>query len=183
MNKTIVALALTALMGGAMASPGNDGCVGNCPQGGGGGSASALARATARASASQLQSQALISRQANSQTFSYTESDRGNTYEDYTPNAVAPSIDPTVPCAIPVSMGVGVPGLAASGGTAYIDEGCEQRELIRIGLTSGNAAAEGKAAQLLNRQLDEALAERAPESDETVASWSSSGGIWEWQGN
>ena len=93
-------------------------------------------------------------------------SDHKGTYDKYTPSAAAPSIDPTVPCAIPVTAGIGVPGLSASGGTAYIDEGCELRELIRIGLTSGNAVAEDKAAQLLNRQLDEALAE----SEEAVAS-------------
>jgi len=88
------------------------------------------------------------------------------------PSAMAPSIDPTVPCAVPVSgAGSGV-GFGFSVGSAYIDKGCEQRELIRLGLTSGNPAAEDKAAALLNQELDNAL--RASESPQEPAE-----SVWE----
>ena len=111
---------------------------------------------------------AAVSSASGAATVNAYVSSGGGDYKDYTPSVSAPRIDPTVPCAIPVSVGVGVPGFAASGGTAYVDTGCEQRELIRIGLTSGNVQAEAKAAALLNRQLDAALA--ANEESAAVAS-------------
>lgn len=109
--------------------------------------------------------------------------DLGDTYKKYTPPGNAPSIDPTVPCAIPVALGIGVPGLSASGGSAYVDEGCNLRELIRIGLTSGVPTAKAKAATLLNRQLDEALEEDAVEAEEAATADEEEFNIWSYQEN
>lgn len=126
----------------------------------------------------QGQMQGQLNKQRNNQEMTYNEADGVHYSGGYTvrqknvPAVSAPSIDPTAPCAIPLSGGGSGVGFGVSFGSAYIDEGCEQRELIRIGLTSGNTKAADKAAKLLNRQLDEALGE--DEEDEAVASGPSS---------
>jgi len=159
-------------------------------QGGAGGNSSALAVGTAHSNAtatagasafnrttvrtnvdaSSRQGQGQIQGQGQSMTYNESKQDYSNTYEDYTPSVAAPSMGVSAPCYVPVSVGVGIPGVVASGGTAYEDEACTRRELIRIGLQSGEANAMGKAAALLNRELDAALAEN--EESETVASGS-----------
>jgi hypothetical protein len=187
MNKTLLAVALVALMGGAYAGTDKDTgevCQGSTCNGGGGGGAGGSSEATGIGVGvgigyANSRSRAVNNTQVNVNAGS--AGGGGGTYRvKNVPTAVAPSIDPTAPCAIPVSGGGSGVGFGVSFGSAYVDEGCEMRELIRIGLTSGNAVAEDKAAQLLNRQLDEALAE----SDEAVASGPvSESSAWAWQTN
>lgn len=155
MKKTAIVLALALALGGAaMAGTDKDTgevCQGStCNSGGAGGQGGTgigvgigvgVAKASARASATQ----------SNSQSMTYNEA--------YTPNAYAPTIGATVPCLVPISGGVGVPGASVSLGSGVIDTGCEQREVVRLGLSSSDAAVKAKANRVLENQLDAILAE------------------------
>lgn len=97
----------------------------------------------------QLQGQA----QGQSVTYNEAKQDYSNTYEEYATAAYAPSINATVPCAIPVTGGLQLPGVGGlSGGSAYVDEGCELRETVRLGLT-GDAQSRDMANAVLQQQL------------------------------
>jgi len=104
----------------------------------------------------QGQVQGQLSKQANSQKMQYNEAkqDYSNMYEDYAAPGYAPSINATVPCAIPVTGGLTLPGVGGlSGGSAYVDEECEVREAVRLGLSSNDAATQDLANQLLRAKL------------------------------
>ncbi|MCB9020174.1 MAG: hypothetical protein H6546_07580 [Chitinophagales bacterium] len=109
----------------------------------------------------QMQEQSQTSKQANAQSMTYNEADGVHYSGEYSvknvPDAVAPSIDPTAPCAIPLTgAGSGV-GFSLGLGTAYVDVGCEMREVVRLGLMSGNAAVNAKANEVLSTELDKYL--------------------------
>ena len=131
----------------------------------------------------QLQGQ--VQGQDNDQNMTYNETDSmhysGKYKVETNPSMGLGGISPTAPCAIPLEGTYSGVGIGVGLGTAYVDKGCERRELIRMGLQSGNVEANGKAAALLNRDLDAALAE----SDEAVASGPSSSerDVWAFQGN
>lgn len=200
MNKTLMAVALTLAMGSALATGSNHHNTYNSG-GNSSASAGAVAGASAsnrttvgvgvnssnrntnmayggNAHQGQLQGQlqGQVQGQDNDQTMTYNESSRmhySGKYEVKTnPSMGLGGISPTAPCAIPVEGSYSGVGVGIGIGTAYVDKGCERRELIRMGLQSGNVEANGKAAALLNRDLDAALAEH--ESDEAVASGPSS---------
>ncbi len=96
---------------------------------------------------------------ASSSSLTYNEArqDYSDTYEDYTPNAYAPSVNTTVPCLVPITAGVGIPGVAVSGGSGVIDQGCEDREIIRLGLASGDTKTQRLANTALRVQLGDLL--------------------------
>ena len=48
-------------------------------------------------------------------------------------------------------------GFSLGLGTAYVDVGCEMREVVRLGLMSGNAAVNAKANEVLSTELDKYL--------------------------
>lgn len=101
-----------------------------------------------------------------------------------TPSMGLGGISPTVPCAIPVEGTYSGVGIGVGIGTAYVEDGCVRDRLIKSGLTSGNPDAVRKAAQLLNHDLDAALAKIAPrKSEEPVASGvtSSERDVWAFQ--
>lgn len=109
--------------------------------------------------------------QANAQSMTYNEATGVHYSGEYTvksaPPAVAPGIDPTVPCAIPLTgAGSGI-GFGFSVGTAYIDKGCELREEIRLGL-SGDSVSQALANQLMQARLRAHL-EEADASDPATA--------------
>ena len=114
----------------------------------------------------QGQGQSQDSRQANSQTMNYTESDRSDTYRKYTPSVAPPSIGTTVPCLVPISGGAGVPGFVASLGTGVLDEGCVERETIRLGLASddkqtkdmANTALQSRLGSIIVKDVEEEVA-------------------------
>ena len=184
MNKSIVAVALALAMGSAVA--GNN----NGPVFGGGGdndnrNTNVAKGGTAIQGQLQGQLQGQVQGQDNDQNMTYNETDSmhysGKYKVETNPSMGLGGISPTAPCAIPLEGTYSGVGIGVGLGTAYVDEGCERRELIRMGLQSGNVEANGKAAALLNRDLDDALAE----SDEAVASESSSSerDVWAFQGN
>jgi hypothetical protein len=111
-----------------------------------------------------------------SQTMNYTEAqqDYSKTYKKYTPTAVAPSINATTPCLIPISGALGVPGLSVGGGSGVLDKGCEERELIRLGLSSDNNDTWLLANRLLQTRLTavaESDQEAATKKEPETFSW------------
>ena len=85
--------------------------------------------------------------------YNYTESDRGDTYKRYAPSVTAPSIGTTVPCLVPISGGVSVPTTGISFGSGVIDEECEVREVIRLGLVSEDPDTKLLANTALQKRL------------------------------
>lgn len=78
------------------------------------------------------------------------------------PDAIAPSVQPTVPCAIPVNAAGSLVGGALSFGTAYIDTDCNLREDIRLGL-SGDSVSRNLANQVIQVRLRGHLDDAADE--------------------
>lgn len=112
----------------------------------------------------QVQGQS--SEQANRQVMHYNESDSMHYSGGYevknVPNAIAADISPTVPCAVPLTgAGSGV-GFGVSLGTAYIDEKCELRETVRLGLR-GDAESKRMANMVIRGQLQGYLDEQREE--------------------
>ena len=144
----------------------------------------AIANTRATSGSSAYSDQSQDSEQSNSQTMNYTESDRSDTYEDYTPSAYAPSINATVPCLVPISSGVGVPGFSGALGTGVVDTGCEQREIVRIALESEDPAVREKADLVLHYQLNEVLAtlQEDAEREEAVKAAETDNSVWAFQG-
>jgi len=184
MNKLILSAAVAAILitSPVFASPGDDKCVGNC-----GGDSSVPFNSTAMAGAksnansksvgvgigmggnassrsSAMGGSAFVSnKQGNEQSLQYNEAkqDYSDTYKDYTAPGYAPSINATVPCAIPVTGGLTLPAaVGISGGSAYVDENCELRETVRLGLR-GDATSKA----LANRVIQQKLLEYANESE------------------
>lgn len=59
------------------------------------------------------------------------------------PEAIAPSINATAPCRLPVTGGLSIVGGGFSAGATVLDEGCDLRETARVlhGIGYGEAAA------------------------------------------
>lgn len=132
----------------------------------------------------QGQAQQQKTRQANEQSMTYNESEgvhySGGYEVENVPDAYAASIQPTTPCAIPLTgAGSGV-GFGISLGTAYVDRECEIRETVRLGLNSSDARVKRLANDVLISKLEEMLSTEVEEdvsvnvndisSDEDVAS-------------
>jgi len=114
----------------------------------------------------QLQLQGQSSKQANAQSMTYNEAqqDYSDTYKEYAAPAYAPSIDPTVPCAIPLTGGITVPGVGGlAGGSAYIDKGCEIREMVRLGM-QGDETSQRLANEVIQTELWNVLVEQSEET-------------------
>ena len=115
-----------------------------------------------------MQSQS--SKQANAQSMTYNEATGMHYSGEYTvktvPDAIAASIQPTAPCAIPLTgSGSGV-GFGLSLGSAYVDKGCEIREDIRLGM-SGDEESRRLANKVLHSRLKAHLNEG--DEDEVVS--------------
>lgn len=100
--------------------------------------------------------------QANKQSMTYNEATgmhySGGYEVENVPNAIAADIQPTVPCAIPLTgAGSGV-GFGVSLGTAYIDKECEIRETVRLGF-HGDALSKNLANQVIQSKLLEYVEE------------------------
>lgn len=96
--------------------------------------------------------------------------------ERNTPDLGLSNVQPTIPCAIPVNAsGVGQ-AFGIGFGTAYIDKPCEERELIRLGLASGDSNTNRLANVVLQKRLAEILKPEAKEEDsrsnyEAIMGW------------
>jgi len=110
----------------------------------------------------QGQVQGQSSKQANAQSMTYNESEGVHYSGSYeakirnTPDAVAASIQPSAPCAIPLTGAGSGPGVSISLGTAYVEKGCVLRETVRIGM-SGDAVSRNLANQVIQGKLLEYL--------------------------
>lgn len=117
-----------------------------------GGSSQSLSNDSSNRNYMEGQSQS----QGNTQSMQYNEAAGVHYSGEYTvrgvPNAIAPSVQPTTPCAIPLNgAGSGV-GFGISLGTAYVDRNCELREDVRLGL-AGDAASQYLANQVIQQRL------------------------------
>ncbi len=122
------------------------------------------------------------SKQANKQSTSYTEAkqDYNDMYEDYVSAAIAGNVQPTVPCLVPINAGVVVPAVGSiSAGSGSIDRGCEMRETIRIGMSSGDTATQSMANAVLQNMLMDMLNEQAEVESPVVESTSPISQIYE----
>lgn len=165
------------------------GCVNNCGRGGNGGSGGAggvgIGVGGAGGSSSSSSSAAAVSGSSSgaAANLNYIEAqqDYSDTYEDYTPSAYAPSINSTTPCLVAVTGGVGVPGLSVSGGSGVIDQGCEDREVIRLGLASSSKRTQDLANRLLQARLTDVLVRDEQEALEAdiAAERSADAGSWD----
>jgi len=136
----------------------------------------------------QLQGQSLSNKnansakQANKQSTSYTEAkqDYNDMYEDYVSAAYAPSVQPTVPCLVPINGGVVVPAVGSiSAGSGAIDRGCEMRETIRIGLSSNDPSTQSIANAVLQNMLVDMLNEQTEIETPVVESTSPISQVYE----
>jgi len=141
----------------------------------------------------QEQGQSQSSKQANAQSMTYNEANGVHYSGGYeakirnTPDAVAPSIQPSAPCAIPLAGAGAGPGVSISLGTAYVEKGCVLRETVRIGL-SGDAVSRNLANQVIQGKLleyleqEDELAKARMEEAEELESAKAVGGyesIWD----
>lgn len=115
----------------------------------------------------QAQGQSQSSKQANAQSMTYNEADSMHYSGEYTVKtpvgtAVAPSIDPTAPCAIPLTGAGQNFSVGLSIGTAYVDKGCEMRETVRLGLM-GDEKSQNMANMVIRGQLQGYLDEQREE--------------------
>lgn len=132
--------------------------------------ASSSAAATVNSSVSSAQSTSQSNNNSQNVYVQDTKQDYSDTYKKYTPTAVAPSINATTPCLIPISGAFGVPGLSVGGGSGVLDKGCEERELIRLGLASdhrdtwnlANTLLQARLAAVAQKDEEEAAAKAAP---------------------
>lgn len=96
------------------------------------------------------------------------------------PDLHAPSINPTVDCAIPY-MGAGVgSGWGLSLGSVYVDENCEMREMIRLGL-EGDAESNTLANKLIQMDLEDYIAKKTAAKEEAKKEAETSDTTWAWQ--
>ena len=132
-----------------------------------GGNATGGNATTGDSSSDQQQSQ--DTDQANSQTVNAgPEGNINDTYEDYVSAAYAPSVQPTVPCMLPINGGIVLPALGSlSAGSGTIDVECERREAVRIGLASRDPQTQQMANQVMQNMLAKML-EPEPGKDEVA---------------
>jgi hypothetical protein len=96
--------------------------------------------------------------------------------ERNTPDLSLSNVQPTIPCAIPVNASGVATAFGLGFGTAYIDKACEERELIRLGLASGDSNTNSLANVVLQKRLAEILKPEAKEEDsrsnyEAIMGW------------
>jgi hypothetical protein len=166
MRKTLVSLAILAVMGSAHALGGNANNSTNVhAAGGAGGNAQAVANGGAGGSASNrtdvstdvrntnLNSANAAQHQGQAQGQQQAAISGGNTFSSSVnveaeripvSSAIAPSMNPTANCAIPVTGGISAASLAISGGTAYESDTCVTIEQAKVADARGERDVAGE---------------------------------------
>ena len=116
----------------------------------------------------QKQQQQQDTDQANSQTVNAGPSGNiDDTYEDFVSAAYAPSVQPTVPCLLPMNGGIVLPAVGSlSAGSGTIDVECERRETARIGLGSADPQTRQMANTLMQNMLRNMIQDTQPRAVE-----------------
>lgn len=165
---------------GGSGEPGGTGGQGG--QGGAGGEGGAGGSSVADSS-SYAFSGATSSANSGSSTVTYYEAEgihySGGYELENVPSMALGGIDPTVPCAVPIEGTYSGVGIGVGLGTAYIDENCEMREIIRLGL-SGDRSSKNLANRLLRKELRSYLNGGEPKEEKVVqdVAVGNEGGYW-----
>jgi len=136
----------------------------------------------------QGQGQQQAQDQANKQVMQYNEAEGMHYSGEYTvrqaPPATAPDIQPTVPCAIPLTGGGSGLDFGFSIGTAYIDKECEIRETVRLGM-HGDAVSKSLANQVIQGKLleyvreEDEMAQARMEEAKRIEGMATTNSVWD----